>query len=86
MFSIIPIQYRILIAVALLLVLAWLSYQQGWQHGVDHMTAAQVKMQEKAAKQQVRQASAVQAVAVENATAAERTRVVYRTITKEVIK
>jgi hypothetical protein len=86
MFKIIPVQYRILIAVALLLALVWVSYQQGWQHAVDHVAAEQAKVKKRAEKQQVKQASAVQAAVVQNATAIESTRVVYRTINKEVIK
>ncbi|MDO8714700.1 MAG: hypothetical protein Q7K13_09550 [Polynucleobacter sp.] len=82
----IPIQYRILIAVALLLALVWVSYQQGWQHTGDHVAAVQAKAKAKADQQQVKQASAVQAVAVQNASAIERTRVIYKTVTKEVVK
>ena len=86
MFNLIPEKYRALVAVLMLLSFFAVGVQLGWVLCANSKDAAELKVVKKTDKQQVKQASAVQAAAVQNASAIERTRVIYKTVTKEVVK
>lgn len=86
MFNLIPEKYRLLVGLLLLLAVFALGLLVGWVGASNSKDAATLKVEHKtAAEVEKKQASAAVA-AVANASAIERTRVIYKTVTKEVVK
>ncbi|WP_027469164.1 hypothetical protein [Deefgea rivuli] len=86
MFKLIPEEYRLLACVLALLAVFALGLRVGWVSASNSKDAVELKVVKKAAvKTEQKQASAMVA-AVANASAIERTRVIYKTVTKEVVK
>ncbi|QLI80776.1 hypothetical protein HZU75_04115 [Chitinibacter fontanus] len=86
MFNLIPEKYRLAAGVLVLLAVFSLGLWVGWVGASNSKDAAMLKVEHKtAAKVEKKQASAAVA-AVANASAIERTRVIYKTVTKEVVR
>ncbi|QKJ67493.1 hypothetical protein HQN60_12680 [Deefgea piscis] len=86
MFNLIPEKYRLLALGLLLLFFFAGGLRLGWVLSANSKDAAELKTVTKVAiKTDKKQASATKA-AVANASAIEQTRVIYKTITKEVVK
>ncbi len=86
MFNLIPEKYRLLAVLLLVLAVFALGLRIGWVGASNSKDAAALKVERQSAvKVEKKQASAAVA-AVANASAIERTRVIYKTVTKEVVK
>lgn len=86
MFNLIPEKYRLLVVGLFLLAIFLGGLRLGWVLSANSKDAAALKIANKTeAKAEQKQASAMVA-AVANASAIERTRVIYKTVTKEVVK
>ena len=86
MLKMIPISYRVLFCVLLLLFAIWLVFAWGKASGLDQCHASQLKALQQRQVVQQKKASAAQAVAIESAVAMDGQRVIYKTITKEVVR
>lgn len=78
--------YRILSGLGVVLLLIGLSFLWGRASGNDQCKSDQLLQDKSQQKEQNKKASAAKAVAIESAVAMDGQRVIYKTITKEVVR